>query len=637
MRRNWMNAATVLWLGSMVAWADGAVADDPSGAIKSDFSQLIDLAEAHKERFQPYPVGEVAQTKQRALQAAKRLERALSRTQADNRRQWHDYLGWDALMSELALADTPDRGPLENTARRLFQNYDNLDRPLFTQLRDTLMAYLNALEMSGNDRLGEAYIAQLDRLKERLAAYEQEGGPTHSQQIGALVGWLENARQADELVSAVRRTFRYPNFVARLSEEFVSQGVSTEVDELTDVEDCILGTAIFGKAQMRGHTKARLADHPTAANLQLVLDGTVNSDNVGYNRGVRIYSRGVTDVLATKDVFVTAAGIDSEGANARCDTLSTIDGIAAKSRMVTRLAWRQTMRKKSTAEYIASRHAEQRVSKQMDERADQLLAQARQQYEDHFRKPLLRRGEFPQDLRFRTTRSALTLTMRQAGAQQLAAPTPPPALDAKADLAVRVHESMVANMSRALLGGVVVTDERVAEILQERTGEVPEALQITEDSKRWSITLSPVDPVTAVFSGNTIRFAIRGSRFQLDSTVLRDTLEMSAVYTFEKTPDGARFVRQGDVSVEFPNLRGAPGGVRIAVRTVMREKFAALFTAEFNTTGLNLPGRWEQVGTLHLEQIAADQGWLSLAWLAASRTARQSEAEPSGPKLAHSN
>jgi hypothetical protein len=583
--------------------------------VEGGVERLIAMAESAKSQFQPYPADQVVRTRARLQRAVKQLNAALTRTNPANRQQWKEYLRWDSLVDELERSETPDRGPLEATASRLFQNYGSLEMPAFTRVRDALMAYLTAREMAENERLADAYATQLDRLVERLTEYDREGTYQQAQQVGALVGWLENARQADELVAAVRRQYGRPNFYAELSEELVSEGVTTEVDEITDVRDCILGTALFGKATMRGRTVGRLTDHPEAANLQLVLSGIVHSNNVGYNRGVTIHSRGVTRVEATKDVLLNPTGFDAAGANARCATSSTIDGISAKSRMIERIAWKRTMRSKGAAEQIASRNAERRVAAQMDDRADKLLAQARAQYDEHFRNPLLRRGEFPQEMHLRTRRGALTLTMRQANASQLAAPTPPPPVVTQRDLAVRVHESLVSNLSRALLGGVRLTDEQLAEILLERTGEVPAELEITPDKSKWAITFSPVDPVSAVFADNTIRFAVRGRRFELDATVVRNTLEMSAVYTFEQTATGAHFVRQGNVSVEYLDARGQLRPDQIAVRTVMRDKFEALFAPEFNTTGMKLPGRWEHTGTLHLQEIVSSQGWLSLAWL----------------------
>ena len=118
-------------------------------------------------------------------------------------------------------------------------------------------------------------------------------------------------------------------------------------------------------------------------------------------------------------------------------------------------------------------------------------------------------------------------------------------------------------------------------------------MRITEDKEPWSITFAANDPVNAVFDDNTIRFAIRGRRFENWGEPSRDPsrMEMSAVYTMEKTPDGARLVRQGDVSVDYIDKQRTAETDEIVVRTVMREKFEALFAPEFDTTGIAMPGR----------------------------------------------
>jgi hypothetical protein len=177
---------------------------------------------------------------------------------------------------------------------------------------------------------------------------------------------------------------------------------------------------------------------------------------------------------------------------------------------------------------------------------------------------------------------------------------------------------MVSNFSRAMIGGVTLTDKKLVEMLEQNKTEVPEALRLSDDKEPWAITFAANDPVNAAFSDNTVRFAIRGRRFKLGDRIVNKTLELSAVYTIEKTPDGARLVRQGDVSVDYVDLRGQLTPEQIVVRTVMREKFEALFKPQFDTKGIALPGRWEKAGKLHLEQVAAQHGWLSLAWLQAA-------------------
>ena len=171
-----------------------------------------------------------------------------------------------------------------------------------------------------------------------------------------------------------------------------------------------------------------------------------------------------------------------------------------------------------------------------------------------------------------------------------------------------------------MLAGVRLTDERLAEILKKNFGEVPEALRPSDDADSWAITFALRDPVSAVFSANTVRFAIRGQQFKSGQRVVKKEMEMSAVYRLEKTPGGVRLQREGDVSVEYVGVTGRIAGDDIPVRTVMRKKFEALFQPEFETTGIKLPGRWADFGTLHLQLMMADGGWLQLAWTQAGDT-----------------
>ena len=456
---------------------------------------------------------------------------------------------------------------LGGIASKYYQDYGSLELPVFTQVRDDLMAYLAALAVTSDPRLAENYQAQLDSLIEKLPQYDTNPTTEMRQQIGQLLGWLENAHQSPTLVSAVRTKHWKPNLYAEISERLVSRGMGEVVSEESDVDDCILGTTICGRATMCGRTHVRFIDHPSAAHLQVVLTGTVNSTNVGYNRGVQIFSRGVTDVEAILPVYLDPIGFTSGNATACCTTDSVIDDIAAKRCVIERIAWKKAGRSQGEAEQIGSAHAEDRIATRMDQRAAEMLADARENYENRFRRPLLRRGEFPQDMKFRTQKGFLSVVWRQASSVQLAAPSVPPSIAGQHDAAVRVHESMVSNFSRAMIGGVTLTDKKLVEMLEKNKSEVPEALRLSNDKEPWSITFAANDPVNAVFSDNTIRFAIRGRRFRLGDRVVPKTLEMSAVYKMEKTPDGARLVRQGDVSVDYIDLRGQLKPEQIVVRT----------------------------------------------------------------------
>jgi hypothetical protein len=233
--------------GALLTWGLGALpslgaAPAPNKAGEPP-AKLVELARAAKEQFRPLPQDYAAKAKAKLQQSVQRLDRALRRGSPENARRWREYLEWDALMAELGRSDSPDSRKLGGIARRFYQNYGSLDLPVFTGVRDDLMAYLTALSTAGDARLEENYTAQLDQLIERLPQYDAAPTTELRQQIGQLLAWLENARQAPAVVSAVRRQHGRPNLYAEISERMVCAGIGEEVNETSDVQDCILGTS----------------------------------------------------------------------------------------------------------------------------------------------------------------------------------------------------------------------------------------------------------------------------------------------------------------------------------------------------------------------------------------------------------
>ncbi len=598
-------------------WAGVGLADDGAGASgpASDLTALIAQAHEAREHFVPFDADRVEETHKRAIQASHDLHELLARGTEENLRQWEAYLQWEVIQEELAKSSKPDLRKLQSAWRKFYANEVGLEMASFTAFRESLFEYMISVSMAGNEDLRSAFEQRMDALIEGLTQYAESPSDESGQRIGPAVGWLRNAGQATALVEGIGKAAGHANLYAECSQELAAGGVRSEVEETTDVRDVILGTRIFGTATLHGQTDLVLMDDDQRAAFAVQLSGQIDSVNRGYNRGVTIRSTALTDVQATKRILFDPMGITTFDADADCRTKSHITGISAKSCLMEKIARRRVGKSKGQAEQVASRHAARRVEERINDQVEELLADVRERYQENFRLPLLRRGEFPQEMALRTQDGRLQLAWRQANAYQLAAPTQPPPLTAKHDAAVRLHESFVSNFSRALLGGVTLTDERLVEIFEESGGEVPEELKIDQDKEPWSIRFSATQPVSARFSAGTLRFAIRGSRFVLGDRTVNNTLEMSAVYKLEKTESGARLTRQGDVNVEYMGLKGRLSPLQITIRTVMRKKFQAIFEAEFDTKGVKLPGRWEQSGSLKLAELASQEGWLKLSWL----------------------
>ncbi len=612
-------ATFVFGVTCLLAWP--VLSAPPAAPATSDTAAGADLsamALAAKSHFHPIPGDRVVQARARLEKALKQLSGFLATGTAQNAQRWKKYLRWDELKTELAKNnDNIDLGELGQIAARYYRNYPSLENRRFAEMRAALLEYRTALALSSDSQSGSDICGSARSACKRLKAVPAaaiDGIEPADWPLDRLAG---EHGQASELIAAVRSKYWYPNLYAAVSQRMVSAGIGDQITETTDVRDCILGTSLVGTAHMKGSTAANLIDSADRAQIELVLTGTVHSDNVGFNRGVQIFSDGDTQVHATKAIYVDADGISADAAQACCETDSRINCISARSCLIEKVAWHKAGRSKATAEQIGSQHAQAQIAERVDARAQDLLDKARSRFQEKFRKPLLRRDEFPQDIKFRTDANYLEVTWRQANTSQLAAAKRPTPITGDNDVAVQLHESFVSNFSRAMLGGVRLTGEKLVEILKQNKMEVPEALQPSDDKAPWAITFAATDPVSATFADNTIRFAIRGRQFETGETVVKNEMEMSAVYQLEKTPQGAHLTRQGDVSVEYIGTRGRLPSDMIVVRTVMRQKFEALFAPEFVTTGIQLPGRWDKGGQLHLQQMAAQDGWLNLAWIRA--------------------
>ena len=213
------------------------------------------------------------------------------------------------MLAELAKSEGPERGSWVAIAAKYYQDYGSLELPVFTQVRDDFVAYMSALEMSGRSatwpRLPEA-AGFPDRETPAVRSESDHRAASADRAVAGLVG---------ECPASHRHSWRRcgrgtgsPICMRRSRSDLVSLGMGDDVSEESDVQDCILGTAIFGRAAMCGRTHVRLVDNPTAAHLEVVLTGTVNSSNVGYNRGVQIFSRGATGVEAVLPVYLDPVG-----------------------------------------------------------------------------------------------------------------------------------------------------------------------------------------------------------------------------------------------------------------------------------------------------------------------------------------
>lgn len=584
-------------------------------AVTPDAERLVAAASAAGTQFRPLSEGDVLRARTRLAHVVNQLERRLA-DDGDNGRAWAGYLKLNELQAQFRLAQI-DPDALEPSYRRFNAGHYGLNRSYFTDVREALLQTIQVVRATKTPDLDKAYGKYVSALTEYLGSYVKGPNAEQAVRIGEAIGWLEGLGQAPDLIAAVREELARPNLFVAMSERLVVAGIEEPVDETAPVRDIILGTDIYGTGRSVGNISASLAPNSNHAVFDITYLGVTKTRNTGYNGPVVIFSDGKTGIGARKRLWLNESGLHSHPARANATTHSDICDIQPKrgSRMVERIAWRKATEQKHLAETIASRHAAERAGRQVDDRANAMIKDVNHNFENRFRRPTMERNLFPSKLRFATAEDSLRVTWLQAAPAQLAAPTEPPPAAKGADLAVRIHESMINNATQTSLAGLTMNDDEFRMAVVELLGRLPEKLNPIPGEEPWGISFDRARPVEVRFADGGFHVTIRGRRY-FKSGQPQPGMNVSASYKIVHDDSGFRAVRQGEVEVVPPGLGDDERvGTRYQIiRTLLIRRFAPIFEKEIRFENLALPGKWSSLGAMPMVQLESNDGWLTIAW-----------------------
>ncbi len=584
---------------------------------------LADAAMASEAKYAPLPPDESAAVKVRLSDAAARLDKYLT---GANGQAWRDYLRLKDLQEQLS-AEQPDLDVMAGVYQKFTEDHEGLDLPVFADVATALDKYISVVAATRADA-PQQYSAQVKSLAEELAKYSETQSEELASAIGTRLGWLQRMRQAGGLVRAVREKYSQPNLFVKASERLVGAGIEQDVDDVGPVHDYILGTDISGTGHTKGRVTVELVASERNAVLDIMLTGKTATKTVGYNGPATIYTNGNVAIAGRKRVIIDETGFKTYRATGAARTRTAITGIGG-GRLVQKIASRKASQQKGKAERIASDHAGVRVSDRLENQSSGQLGKAHQEFVKKFRRPLLRRREFPELLKFSTTEDALFVTGMKANRMQLGAPDAPPQVDGEYDLVVRVHETMLNNMATALLGGVTLHEAEVQQKVIDLRGELPDNLKSDENQDPWSITFANARPVTIQFAEDGFTVTIRGQRYTSGERNFR-AINVTARYKAQLEGHGAKLVRQGELEIFPPNF--VPGKSRlstqqVSLKTLLEKRFGKLFEPEIKSEGLELPGNWKNAGRLDLKVLNSNKGWLAAAWIESGEPVKEDKQE----------
>jgi hypothetical protein len=529
-------------------------------------------------------------------------------------------------------------------------NWFTTDQPGLEErpFRDFAAALRVYLDIAGTARRGEQQMqfheVQVSSLGRALELYAAQPTPRLEYVIGTRLDYLAGLQRNQRLILAIRQRYARTNIVVALSDRFLLAAAAEPVREPGTIRDCILGTAVRGTSFTTGKVEARPIPSENRALVELFFVGSVAARSKGYNSPVVVHTTSETQFTALQTIELTDDVFRVLPATADATTRSRIHAVCAQrggllGRIISRVGTRKAHESKPQAEAIASQHAERDLESDFGAAVVEGVTKLRRRYRDEFRYPLMRQGEYPEQVHYHSTAKNVLVDVTLANRAQLAAPIAPPPLEADGDVSVRFHQTAASNYTAKELGGATLSQTAADEDPQldrplpdwfEDLMDDSDAEERNSDSdstpesfKPWSVTLRPGRPVTFGFDDQLLMLIVHMERFNYGSDEF-ENWDMIVHYDVRPHDGGLRLERQGEI--EFLPTGFDPAiNRRLPNRYVIIRQNLAKAVNDLNASGEGIPARLElpevkpsgplsHVGPLRVMRSESDDGWLTLGW-----------------------
>lgn len=616
-----------------------ALAPAPSRA--ADEQLALQMADA-QTNYRPVTPEEVEQARAELASVAFQLEQFL-RPGSRKGEAWKDYLKWQGVQDSLA-SERPDIGDLQDSLDKFRSGANGLNLPPFRRAAKALERYVDYASIGRVKDQNEFIAKQFEVMNKYLDRYAAKPTARARFEVERRLDFLTGIGRATSLTSTLNNRFSRPNVRVEVSESFLNQIASKPVDDVAPVRDCILGTTIRGTGRTAGYVQLQTVPNTQRAAILLSLSGTTYSETNGYKDPVVIRSSGTTRFTASKRVEFEDTNFWNYPINVAARTSTKTRSVKKQgggfgSRFIEKIGEKKVAEKKPQSNYIAARHAEERIGDSFEEELLPKLQDARFEYLEQFKKPLAERDAEPRYVSFSSTDHSVNVDLLQAGRGQLGADSSPPPLSVGHDASVKVHESGAANLASAILAGATLS-QKTRDGNPKLDVELPKALRKAIDEAReeaetepaadgdrefkpWSITFRRQRPVTLEFQDQRVAIRVHATEINVAEDRYRGW-DIVVDYGIYVQNGGLMMQRDGNIEVipsAFdPEDGGKLSGRQVGLRGVLAKELNRQadsgkgFPEEIEIPMLDLPGEIAHHGPLVLHEAASTDGWLSLGW-----------------------
>ncbi len=518
---------------------------------------------------------------------------------------------------------------------RLIGTAPGLELSRLVKLRHDLERLIESVRLRDAERAETLVARQMESLAEKVRQMGESPSAEEVSTIGAVIGLLDSADQAPDLVQSFRNQFGRANLVLLIDESMVQSAINRGVHQSRPVSDCILGTRIIGNATLNGTITADLVPSIGEVRIQVALTGCVSSRNVGYNGPVILRTSAIGNVNVSRVLHIRETGITADNAYVQASLSTNIDSIEHRLRLVRRIARKKAAQQKPNADRIALEKLRSQVGTQFVEQTDSATSVTPPDVMANVRPVLTRLSleESPRTLGSTDQQIYIDSAFRRR--DQLASVVTRPAMLASYDAAAQIHESFVDNAMSPVLAGRTMREGDVEKWIAQTGLEIPkrheslnEPLPILDEvdlttideedeQEPFEIDFARLRPIIFEARDQVVRVGVRGTRFAQGRRELKQAMEISAVYEPARAPDGqVLLLRNGEVDVSFPGPGKRLTVTQVGLKRTIQKKFDNVFPAVLLDQTFTVPvtSKLESLRGQRFRpsSVQADNGWLSV-------------------------
>ena len=614
-------------------------------SLHSPLARRVAVAEAILDTLETDPqTGRRAALKARATAVSS----ALSALEADVRgipggTAWLTYLKANELKAALGKsADDEATLAALNTSKTKLAKRETLtdesqkqflSREAFLDLEAAIDAQIAAIEAPP---AAESAPALRDALQKLIAAIEDY-------EVTSSIVAAKDARAAWKTVKQLAPDggarlegalgVHYFNYNVRIvaSESFLSKLLADSRVEQGQVVDNVLGANVGGWQTTSTNVSVDLKPANDRVRFDLVLNGVVQSNTAGATSEATIYTSGYHVFNARKEVtfdgktFRTIPATISVNANNTTTGATTRYSGGLFGGIANRIALREAEARRPQSQAIAASRVQGRVLPPFDSEVNQSFADASEQIDKEFTAGLKATDLYPDAQSYQTTDSALRLSTRLMGANELGGDGPEPRLLPESSGATLVlHESLVNNaIDRIGLAGKKMTEEELRHhveaflskaLSREFKFSAPEAQPVAaanaseeeeEDNVPSKLVFAEQDPLRVQFQNGILLLVIRAG-IEREGKEPIPIQEISAPIRIAVEGDQIRAFREG------LEIAGVEGDLSPVQRRVVNSKVSKALPERTVSAKFDLEGTKRTVQA-QVARIRVVDGWISVA------------------------